>query len=137
MATQNKNKQFSFSILTKEGPIVNNEKAVSIQVPTVDGYITILCDHTPYISDIDYGIVYIRDGNIKRAIYVEGGIVEAAKNNVNLLVSFAVEARDIDSNKIKESIEKIEKIKSINMEEAARNKKAIAKLKTQLSLIEK
>ncbi len=51
---------FSFSLLTRDMPIINNGKAVYITVPTISGSISILSSHIPYISSISYGILHIK-----------------------------------------------------------------------------
>ncbi len=127
---------FSFSILTRDAPIVNNGKATCITVPTIAGSVSILHSHISYISDIDYGIVNIKNQNNHTIFYVEDGVVEVANNNVSILVEKALSSEQINMLDIKNEISRISKIKSINLEEDNRNKIKIKRLRMQLSIVE-
>ncbi len=129
---------FSFSILTRSIPVVNNGKASCITVATIDGNVSILFSHVPYITEITYGIVEIKGkGGTASRLYLEDGILEVANNNINILVDKALYADQIDIHFIESEIERINQIKHINLEEDARNKEAIKRLRMQLSFVGK
>lgn len=128
---------FSFSILTRSLPVVNNGKASCITVATIGGNISILFSHVPYITEIDYGIVEVKGKGTTSKLYLEDGIIEVAGNNINILVNKALYADQIDVNFIESEIERIKDIKHINIEEDNRNKTAIKRLQMQLDFVGK
>lgn len=127
---------FSFSVLTRDAPIINNGKATYITVPAVSGSISILYLHIAYITDIDYGIVHIKGKNDETILYVEDGVVEVANNNVNILVEKALYAEQINVVSVKNEIARISEIKGINQEEDNRNKIKIKRFEMQISVAE-
>jgi F-type H+-transporting ATPase subunit epsilon len=72
-------------IVTPEKELYN-EKAKSLSVPTEVGRITILPNHIEMISILKAGDVFIESEKGKKKIFIEGGVVEVFKNNVNLLL---------------------------------------------------
>ncbi len=128
---------FSFSILTRSLPVVNNGKASFINVATIDGNVSILFSHVPYITEITYGIVEVRGKGTVSKLYLEDGILEVANNNINILVEKALYADQIDVHFVESEIERIKQIKHINAEEDARNKEALKRLKMQLDFVGK
>ncbi len=129
---------FSYSILTRSIPVINNGKASCITVATINGNISILFSHVPYITEIDYGIVEVKGkGGTTTKLYLEDGIVEVAGNNINILVTKALYADQIDVHFIESEIERIKEIKFINIEEDTRNKMAIKRLQMQLDFVGK
>ncbi len=128
---------FSFSILTRSLPIVNNGKATFINVQTIAGNVSILYSHVPYITEIDYGIVEIKGKGGNSKLYLEDGILEVANNNINILVTKALYADQIDIQLVESEIEQIKDVKFINPEEDARNKTSLKKLQMQLDFVQK
>ncbi len=137
VVSSKKENLFSFSILTRSLPVVNNGKASFINVQTMAGNVSILYSHVPYITQIDYGIVDIKGKGGNSQLYVEDGVLEVANNNINILVTKALYADQIDIQTIESEIERIKEIKYINIEEGARNKIAIKKLEMQLDFVRK
>jgi len=65
---------------------VYSGKAKSVTLPGLSGSFTILNRHAPIISALDKGIVhYNADGN-EVEITVNGGFVEAIKDNVSVCI---------------------------------------------------
>jgi len=66
--------------------IIYSGKAESVTVPGLSGSFTILNRHAPIISGLDKGTVSYRVGDKEEEITVNGGFVEAMKNNVSVCI---------------------------------------------------
>ena len=67
----------------------------------------------------------------------EGGIVEVAQNVIGVLTEKALFPNNINIEELNEKIDKINKQKAINEEEAKRNKQEIEKYKKQIEIASK
>ena len=72
-------------VITPEKEIFN-EKAKSVNLPTLSGHITILPNHTELISVIHPGEIKIEFESGSKKFISEGGVVEVFKNEVSLLL---------------------------------------------------
>jgi len=66
--------------------IIYSGKAESVTLPGLSGSFTILDRHAPIISALDKGVVSYRAGGKEDEITINGGFVEAKKNNVSVCV---------------------------------------------------
>lgn len=73
-------------VITPEKEIFN-EKARSVNLPTLSGYITILPNHTELVSVINKGKIKIEFESGLKTLMSEGGVVEVFKNEVSLLLT--------------------------------------------------
>ncbi len=72
-------------------------KAKQVMVPLIDGYATIMPDHTSFLSILGTGIVTIEQTNdVKIHHFVSGGFIEVFNNQVNLLADVSEQADEID-----------------------------------------
>ena len=94
--------------------------------------------HCPYIVSVNYGElkIYNENGQLTN-LYVEGGIVEVAQNVIGVLTEKALFPNNINIEELNEKIDKINKQKAINEEEAKRNKQEIEKYKKQIEIASK
>ncbi|MEI0531845.1 F0F1 ATP synthase subunit epsilon [Brachyspira pilosicoli] len=126
------------SVITKEGPILRSIKIEHIEIPSVNGYVSIYADHCPYIVSILYGELRIYDEENKLInMYVDGGIAEVTQNVIAVLVKIATYPKDIDVESLKEKIDKLSKQMTINAEEKRRNNIEIDKYKKQIEIASK
>ena len=87
---------------------------------------------------VNYGELKIYDENGQLTnLYVEGGIVEVAQNVIGVLTEKALFPNNINIEELNEKIDKINKQKAINEEEAKRNKQEIEKYKKQIEIASK
>ena len=87
---------------------------------------------------VNYGELKIYDENGQLTnLYVEGGIVEVAQNVIGVLTEKALFQNNINIEELNEKIDKINKQKAINEEEAKRNKQEIEKYKKQIEIASK
>jgi len=66
--------------------IVYSGKAELVTLPGLSGSFTVLDRHAPIISALDKGIVKYKAGGKEEEITVNGGFVEAKKNNVSVCI---------------------------------------------------
>ena len=84
---------------------------------------------------VNYGELKIYDENGQLTnLYVEGGLVEVAQNVIGVLTEKALFPNNINIEELNEKIDKINKQKAINEEEAKRNKQEIEKYKKQIEI---
>lgn len=86
-------------ILTPSGPVVAGESAAEVVVPTIDGELGILPQHTPLTTITKLGVVSVRrqpqDATADMDHYViADGLAEILPDSVRLLVD---EAQHVDS----------------------------------------
>jgi len=66
--------------------IIYSGKAEAVTLPGLSGSFTILDRHAPIISALDKGAVKYSAGGKEEEITVNGGFVEAKKNNVSVCI---------------------------------------------------
>jgi F-type H+-transporting ATPase subunit epsilon len=89
-------KTTAFAVVTIEGT-VESADATSVTIPTTDGEITVLAEHTPLVSVLKPGVLTVREGDKKeRHVAVSGGFVQVAADSVTVLADTAERADDID-----------------------------------------
>ncbi len=113
-------KRIDFIIITPTG-IVHESKPVSITVDTADGQLTILPEHTPIVVPLNAGEIVIRtENNEEIFLAVYGGFLEVLKNSsVNILADGALHAEEIDEDKVREAIERAEKLKEQELDKSS------------------
>ena len=99
---------FSFELVSPER-LVLSEDCVSVVVPGLDGYFTVLKDHTPVIASISPGVLEaeLGDGK-KRDIYVRGGFADVANSGLKVLVEQALPLDELDYDKVAQLIKDAE-----------------------------
>lgn len=81
-------------------------------LPVVDGEVTILADHVPYIAALRAGEVRIVDEReYEESIAISGGFLEFAKNILTILVDTAEHAEEIDMERAQKALERAEAAK--------------------------
>ena len=99
---------FSFELVSPERLVVS-ESCLSVVVPGMDGYFTVLKDHTPVIASISPGVLEaeMADGS-KRDIYVRGGFADVANSGLKVLVEQALPVDELDREKLAQLIKDAE-----------------------------
>lgn len=76
---------------------VLSERAESVIVPGMDGYLGIQANHAPLVAGLRAGVLFYGPvGAGKRRVAVSGGFVEVADNRVTVLADTAELAEEID-----------------------------------------
>lgn len=74
-------------IITPEKTLYSSEMAKSVICPGLDGTFQLLDNHSPIVSALKKGKVVVSDGENKTLEFsIQSGLVECAKNAVNILV---------------------------------------------------
>jgi F-type H+-transporting ATPase subunit epsilon len=103
-------------------------KASFVSLPGENGELGILAGHTPLISKIKPGTVYIETSEDKHEyVFIAGGILEVQPNKITVLADTAIRGDDLDEAKAQEA--------KARAQEAIDNKNAsldIAKAQSEL-----
>lgn len=74
-------------IITPEKTLYSSETATSVICPGMDGAFQLLNNHSAMVSALKKGKVIVADDQNKAIEFeISSGMVECAKNNVNILV---------------------------------------------------
>ncbi len=87
---------FEIEIATPER-LLAREQAIRAQIPAADGYIGVLPDHAPLLSELGIGaMTYTTPDDHRFSLAVRGGFLEIYNNVVRVLVDIAEKADEID-----------------------------------------
>lgn len=90
--------------------VVFEREISSITVPTMEGEISLLTNHTRLFSLLVEGIVKIKAAKNEDFLAIGGGYLETDGQEINILVSRAYGQDEIDHNLTQEAIEKAKKL---------------------------
>ena len=105
-------KTIKFEIATPER-VVLKRQAKQVTVPTEEGEITILPEHSPLVSILKPGVIEakLEDDSIE-LMSVSGGFVEVLKSKLVVLADSAERAEELDEKAVEEAKRKAEESKS-------------------------
>lgn len=86
---------FELEIVTPEKMIVR-DVAEEVQIPGKNGYLGILPQHAPLISELAVGEITYRNAHITHCLAVAWGFVEVLPDRVTILAEAAERAEDVD-----------------------------------------
>lgn len=82
-------------IITQER-IVYSGQVDTVNVPGVEGRMGILPNHSPLLTLLDFGEVYIRKNGVEEYFAIGGGFLEVQPDQVTILADSAEQADEID-----------------------------------------
>lgn len=128
-------------IVTPERLVAEIE-AVAVTLPIIDGDITMLPHHEPYIGALGTGeIVVHQNTGLTENLAISGGFVEFDTNTLSILVDTAERAEEIDIERADAARKRAEEMKhervSMDEEEYARVAAALEKEMTRLKVARK
>jgi F-type H+-transporting ATPase subunit epsilon len=95
---------FDIEIATPER-LLAREKAVRAQIPAKDGFIGVLPDHAPLLSELGIGaLTYATPDNQIFSLAISGGFLEIKDNVVRVLGDIAEKAQEIDVSKAEQAL---------------------------------
>ena len=104
-------KLFHFILATPERKIFDRE-IVQATLPVVDGEVTVLAEHVPYIAALKAGEMRLVDEVGKEEnIAISSGFLEFGNNVLTVLADTAELAHEIDIERAQKAIERAEKAK--------------------------
>jgi F-type H+-transporting ATPase subunit epsilon len=87
---------FEIEIATPER-LLAREQAIRAQIPAAEGYIGVLPDHAPLLSELGIGaMTFTTPDNHLFSLAVRGGFLEINNNVVRVLTDFAEKGQEID-----------------------------------------
>lgn len=92
------------TVVTPEETVVE-AAAEKVVVPLFDGEVGILRGHAPLIGRLGYGEMRLTIDGQTHAYYVDGGFVQVADNEVNVMTNRAMDIGDIDFTTADESLQ--------------------------------
>jgi len=89
---------FELEIVTPEKMIVR-DVAEEMQIPGKNGYLGILPQHAPLITELAVGEITYRNANITHHLAVAWGFAEVLPDKVTILAETAERAEEVDVNR--------------------------------------
>jgi F-type H+-transporting ATPase subunit epsilon len=90
---------FEIEIATPER-LLAREQAIRAQIPAAEGYIGVLPDHAPLLSELGIGaMTYTTPDDHRFSLAVRGGFVEINNNVVRVLADIGEKGNEIDVSK--------------------------------------
>ncbi len=97
---------FDIEIATPER-LLAREKAVRAQIPAKDGYIGVLPDHAPLLSELGIGaLTYTAPGDHVYSLAIAGGFLEIKDNVVRVLSDVAEKGHEIDVSRAEQALKR-------------------------------
>lgn len=132
---------FTIDILSPNKVIVKDLVATSFLVPTSQGQINILPEHTHILTSLGVGVlsIFTSSGGVDRHFSISGGMCKVLNNKVQILTQASEESSSIDQERAQRSLDNVESILNsgdnlTDIEiEKYRNKKERALLRIQLA----
>lgn len=124
------------TVVTPEETVVETT-ASSIVLPLFDGEVGILPKHAPMIGRLGYGEMRITTGGEVESLYVDGGFVQVADNEVNVMTSRSMPLHKLDHEAAEKSLAESLNLASHGEEGIAARQKAVDQARAQIRLAKK
>ena len=95
-------------VVTPDRKLLSAEADVVV-LPGVEGQFGILHGHIPFLSALDIGEMYYRDGGKVDYLSVSGGFAEVTGKKVTIVAEAAEMGREIDIERARRALERAEK----------------------------
>ena len=97
-----------FEVVTPDRKLLSVEADVVV-LPGVEGQFGVLAGHVPFLSALDIGEMYYRDGGKTEYLSVSGGFAEVTGKKVTIVAESAEMGREIDIERARRALERAEK----------------------------
>ena len=97
-----------FEVVTPDRKLLSAEADVVV-LPGVEGQFGVLAGHVPFLSALDVGEMYYRDGGKTEYLSVSGGFAEVTGKKVTIVAEAAEMGREIDIERARLAMERAEK----------------------------
>ncbi len=104
--------RIKFKIVTPERTVFE-DTIDQATLPVMDGEVTILPNHEPYIATLRAGEMIVKKDGKETSLAVSGGFIELEKNKLTILADTAERAEDIDLERAEEARERAEELKLV------------------------
>ena len=100
--------QFKLEIISPE-KIIYSSEPTEVVIPSYEGYMTILYDHSALITFLRPGVIEVK-GNETKKYFIEEGTVEFSDNKMLILTNTTIDIKELNKEKIDKMIELNQKI---------------------------
>ena len=100
--------KLTLEVVTPDRKILSTEADVVV-LPGVEGQFGVLYGHVPFLSALDIGEMYYRDGGKTEFLSVSGGFAEVTGTKVTIVAEAAELGREIDIERARRALERAEK----------------------------
>lgn len=91
-------------VITPDGVVVSDDQVASVVAPGAEGYLGVLADHAPLMTEIGVGELDLRrKDNSTDILAVSGGFMEVLDNKVTVLAESAELGSQIDIERAEEA----------------------------------
>ena len=98
----------TFELVSPERKLASTE-ADAVTIPGVEGDMTAMDNHAPFLTTLRPGYVTVRSGSSETRYFVTGGFAEISQNVVSVLAERGVEADKADAGFLDERVAEAEK----------------------------
>lgn len=102
-------KNIKIKIVTPERTVYEDE-ITQATLPTIDGEVTILSDHIPYITALKAGEIMLKKGEEVIHLATSGGFIEFNNNILTMLADTVERAEEIDLKRAEEAKQRAEEL---------------------------
>lgn len=99
---------FELEVATPDKLLVK-EQVTEAEIPGLEGYIGVLPEHAPLISELGVGLLSYKVGGKTHSVIVSHGWVEVQGDRARVLASTAEKPDQIDSKRAKEALDRAER----------------------------
>lgn len=97
-------KSFHLEVVTPDRSLLS-EEVVSLVAPGVEGYLGVLANHAPLVTELGVGILRLRYlDDTEEDVAISGGFMEVVNNRVLILADAAERPQDIDIQRAREAL---------------------------------
>ncbi len=116
---------FTFELVSPERVLLSVE-AEQVELPGVDGDMTVMAGHAPVVSTLRPGTVVARAAGNKTAIFVQGGVADIRGSAVVVLAEKAFATDDVDVRQVERELAAAEDAMAAEKDDEARRHLGIA-----------
>lgn len=100
-------KTFTLEVITPDRKVLSDSEVVAVLLPGVEGYLGVLANHEPLVTEITIGELDYRRADGKTDIMaITGGFVEVFENKVTVLADSAETRTEIDLKRAEEALQR-------------------------------
>lgn len=127
---------FTLEIVTPDRVVTSDNEVVSLVVPGVGGYLGIMANHAPLMTELTIGEIIVHRLNGEEVhIAATQGFLEVSNNKATILVNTAERAEEIDLERAKEAVRLAEERLAQAIREGTDFARAEAALKRALNRV--
>lgn len=97
----------TFELVSPEKKLASTE-AEAVTIPGMEGDLTAMVDHAPFLTTMRPGFVVVRNGTSEESYFVTGGFAEISDNVVSVLAEQALTADSVNQDWLDQRIAEAE-----------------------------